>query len=258
MMGGDSIKVYRENLDISVEQWLGLLKDNVVFKNDDIALMRALYNCRGCREKASVLAAILGVSGHSVLNLQIGRLGKRIVNRLPDVRFPSRDNGSIRYWHIPFWAEDAEKKGQFIWELRPELKEAIKQLFFTSKAILMDSEVNGMIAEEISEEESKSLFEGAKKQITVNAYERNSQARKACMKYYGASCQICGFNFGKFYGSQFEGIIHVHHIKPISELKDNYQVNPKEDLIPVCPNCHFAIHSRTPPYSLKELKSIIK
>jgi len=258
MMGGDSISIYRENLDISAEHWLGLLKDNIVFKDDDIALVKALYNCRGCREKASVLAAILGVSGHPVLNLQIGRLGKRIVDRLPDVKFPSRENGSIRYWHIPFWAEDAEKKGQYIWELRPELKEAIEQLLATGKTILVDSKENTMIAEEIPEEELKSLFEGAKKQITVNAYERNPQARKVCIEYYGAACQICWFDFGKFYGNQFEGIIHVHHRNPISELKDNYQVNPKEDLIPICPNCHSAIHSRTPPYSPEELKCMIK
>ncbi len=215
--------------------------------------MKALYNCRGCREKASVLAIILGVAGgHPVLNLQIFRLGKRIINRLPNVKFPLSKSGSIQYWHIPFWAEDADKKGQYIWELRPELKEAVGKLLTMGEFI-----PNTMMPEEISEEESKSLFEGAKRQITVNDYERNPQARKVCIEYYGVSCQICGFDFGKFYGNQFEGIIRVLHKKPISELKDNYQINPKKDLIPVCPNCHSAVHSRILPYRSEELKCMI-
>ncbi len=58
--------------------------------------MKTLYYCSGCREKASVLADILGVSSHSVLNLQIGRLGKRIISKLPSVKFPMREDGTIR------------------------------------------------------------------------------------------------------------------------------------------------------------------
>lgn len=54
------METYRENLEISTRQWLELLQDRSVFKDEDIALMKTLYNCRDCREKASVLAAILG------------------------------------------------------------------------------------------------------------------------------------------------------------------------------------------------------
>ena len=74
---------YKQNLDISTEVWLELLNYSTVFRENDIDLMKALYNCTDCRERASVLAVILGVSSYSVLNLQIGRLGKRIVSELP-------------------------------------------------------------------------------------------------------------------------------------------------------------------------------
>ena len=30
-----------------------------------------------------------------------------------------------------------------------------------------------------------------------------------------------------------EGFIHVHHIKPVSEIGETYQVDPIDDLIPV-------------------------
>lgn len=61
-----------------------------------------------------------------------------------------------------------------------------------------------------------SLFEGTKKQITVNAYERNSKARKECINEYGYKCTICKFNFEKVYGEIGKDFIHVHHIKPLS------------------------------------------
>ena len=53
--------------------------------------------------------------------------------------------------------------------------------------------------------------EGAKKQITVNAYERDPKARAACLKRHGYSCQVCGMRFQDVYGDIGKGFIHVHH-----------------------------------------------
>ena len=105
--------------------------------------------------------------------------------------------------------------------------------------------------------EDNNLYEGTKKQITVNAYERNPQARKECIKHYGYKCQICEFNFEKIYGDIGKDFIHVHHIVDISTIGENYQVNPIKDLIPVCPNCHSMLHKRKPAYSPEEIKSQI-
>ena len=112
-----------------------------------------------------------------------------------------------------------------------------------------------LTTEEISLNEINKYPEGSRKQITINAYERNPQARQKCLNHYGTFCQICGFNFGEFYGSEFEGKIHIHHIKPISEINGEYEVNPINDLIPVCPNCHMAIHSKPDGvYSIEDIK----
>ena len=105
--------------------------------------------------------------------------------------------------------------------------------------------------------EDSSLFEGLKKQITVNTYERNSKARQECIKHYGARCIICGFNFEEKYGEIGKGFIHVHHIKPLSEINEKYEINPIEDLRPVCPNCHAMIHKRKPAYSIEEIQSLL-
>ncbi|MGI2172402.1 HNH endonuclease [Shewanella sp. MF05960] len=53
--------------------------------------------------------------------------------------------------------------------------------------------------------------EGALKQVTINAYERDPKARKACIAKFGAICQVCDFDFEKTYGAIGKGFIHVHH-----------------------------------------------
>ena len=94
----------------------------------------------------------------------------------------------------------------------------------------------------VPDEIDPNLWEGDRKTITVNGYERNAEARFKCIEYHGAICTICGLDFGKAYGPEFDGFIHVHHVVPISNIGSKYKVDPKKDLLPVCPNCHAAIH----------------
>jgi predicted HNH restriction endonuclease len=100
-------------------------------------------------------------------------------------------------------------------------------------------------------------YEGAKKQITVNAYERNSKAREACVTHHGNSCSVCGFDFGRQYGEIGIGYIHVHHLKPLAEIGAEYEVDPEKDLRPVCPNCHAMLHKKEPPYTVEELRKLV-
>jgi len=104
---------------------------------------------------------------------------------------------------------------------------------------------------------SDSFPEGAKKSITINAYERSPDARAACIAHYGLVCTACGFDFEETYGDLGRGFIHVHHIVPIASVAADYEVNPIKDLRPVCPNCHEMLHRRQPPLSIDELKVLI-
>ncbi|MBI5828635.1 MAG: HNH endonuclease [Chloroflexi bacterium] len=101
-------------------------------------------------------------------------------------------------------------------------------------------------------------IEGAKKQVTVNAYERNPKARTACIAKYGSKCAVCEFDFEKHYGEIGSGYIHVHHLKPLASVSEKYEVDPIEDLRPVCPNCHAMLHKKEPPYSIEELQVMIR
>lgn len=113
-----------------------------------------------------------------------------------------------------------------------------------------------MLTEEV--ENPESYTEGAARTVTVNAYERNSQARAACIEYYGATCVGCGFDFGAAYGELAEGFIHVHHLVPLSEIRAEYEVDPIRDLRPVCPNCHAVIHLKRPALTIEQLKGCLQ
>jgi 5-methylcytosine-specific restriction protein A len=113
-----------------------------------------------------------------------------------------------------------------------------------------------LIAEELPSDE---LFtEGAARQILVNAYERDRRARQLCIEHYGARCFTCGLSFEERYGPEAAGIIHVHHIIPLSEIGESYQVDPIKDLCPVCPNCHAVIHATKPPRTIEQVAKMVR
>lgn len=67
-------------------------------------------------------------------------------------------------------------------------------------------------------------------------------------------CEICGFDYKQSYGIDY---IEAHHTEPIASLKSETE-NKVESLVMLCANCHRAAHSRTPPYSIEELRAMIK
>lgn len=104
---------------------------------------------------------------------------------------------------------------------------------------------------------SHGLPEGARKQVVVNAYERNPKNRAACLKVHGTRCKACDMSFAERYGPMGEEFIHVHHIRPLAARKRMYRPDPKKDLVPVCPNCHAMLHTESPPLSVRELRRLL-
>lgn len=100
--------------------------------------------------------------------------------------------------------------------------------------------------------------EGAVPLARVNRYERDIRARKLCIAQYGPTCVVCNFNFSAVYGPLAEGFIHVHHITPLSEVGEDYLVDPAKDLRPVCPNCHAALHLGGKLRSVDEVRKLLR
>lgn len=105
---------------------------------------------------------------------------------------------------------------------------------------------------------SKTRFiEGEAFDIVATEYERNSTAREKCISHHGYSCVACGFDFQLVYGDIGSGFIHIHHVTPISTRGGAHEVDPINDLVPLCPNCHAMVHRREPPITVDDLQKLL-
>lgn len=107
-------------------------------------------------------------------------------------------------------------------------------------------------------EDDDKLYEGALVKVMANKYERNQKARRECVAQKGYKCLVCGCDFETTYGEIGKGFIHVHHVVPISSIGKEYELDVDKDLVPVCPNCHYMLHRKDPPYTIEELKDMFK
>lgn len=86
------------------------------------------------------------------------------------------------------------------------------------------------------------FVEGEIRTTTRTFKARNSAARQACIDHFGTNCFVCGFDFGLAYGKGCLGFIEVHHRDPMARSDGSRVVRPTKDLVPICPNCHRALH----------------
>lgn len=123
-------------------------------------------------------------------------------------------------------------------------------------------------ASEIDAFDERKFYEGDIKTTikNVNTIKRNSLARKKCLEHYFPEnkrykCVLCKFDFEEYYGELGKNYIEVHHIESHTELsktKGEHEIDPINDLIPICSNCHSVIHRKKSPIPIEELKLIIK
>lgn len=122
-----------------------------------------------------------------------------------------------------------------------------------------------ILNESVIEEEKEDPYttviiekEGKKKSVYSIKYERNPKLRKRAIEIHGIRCMICGFDFEQKYGKPGQNYIEVHHIKPLSEIGEEVEINPETDLICVCANCHRIIHRRKDMvYTANEVRQML-
>lgn len=231
--------------ELTKDQFVEILQDSEITRAEDLAVFQTIYSFDGHKAYASQVGRILGIKAKlpaSPINLQIGRLAKRIAKK-HDINFTIRQNQKFKYWDLFFngWHE----KQFWVWQLKDNLKEALEEAELTGDKPYSD---------EIPTEYLGQLFEGAKRTITVNSYERNPLARRLCIEYYGTTCSVCAFDFGKEYGEIGQGFIHIHHLIRVADIGETYEIDPIKDLRPVCPNCHAMLHADKDTLSIEELK----
>jgi 5-methylcytosine-specific restriction protein A len=99
--------------------------------------------------------------------------------------------------------------------------------------------------------------EGKLTTAIVRKRERSRKNRLLCLAIHGHRCCVCGMIPEEIYPG-LSGIIEVHHIEPVSTLLAPKIYDPNTDLIPLCPTCHRAIHSKFPAMMPDELRAIMK
>jgi 5-methylcytosine-specific restriction protein A len=227
--------------ELTTKQWIEILQNSELTNELDLSMFQAIYTFEGHKAYASQVGLILDVHYVS-LNSEIRWYAKRIAKHY-DITFTKKSNGKDQFWDFFYNGWDDGIK--FVWKLRPEFVKALEKTGLTGDERFPD---------ELPNDTKENFFEGIKRTITVNSYERNSKARELCVKHWKAVCVVCGFDFETTYGELGKGFIHVHHLIPVSQVGKTYQVNPVNDLRPVCPNCHSMLHRKEPPLEIDELK----
>lgn len=103
----------------------------------------------------------------------------------------------------------------------------------------------------------RTYVEGRLTDVVMQRRERSEEARTACLAAHGFACYVCEVNLKEHYGGLPTEVIHVHHEEPLSQAQGERQFDPVATMKPVCPNCHCVIHSRTPAYSIAEVKRML-
>ena len=117
---------------------------------------------------------------------------------------------------------------------------------------------NNKIVKQTENDHLISYNEGKTYNVIQTRYERSVKAREKCIEEYGLNCFACELNLEDIYGEIGKDYIQVHHLNPFANNKGEHETNPIIDLRPLCPNCHAMIHRKNPPFTIEEMKILIK
>jgi 5-methylcytosine-specific restriction protein A len=175
---------------------------------------------------------------------------------LKDLHFKFLDRVANTYSKLNIASRKLDEPAVILY-LKSVLDRNIPYLYVRPEDVDLSEDVDPSEDSHTEELASKNRYEGSLTQIKVNKYERNQKARKECLEHHGARCVVCDFAFAEKYGPVAVGFMVVHHLTPLSDIGERYEVDPIKDLRPVCPNCHAVIHKKKPPFTIEEMRQMI-
>lgn len=235
----------------STQQYQDVISSSLSAKQ--IEILQTLYYFPDSSATAKELAKALNYESYHAANRQIGQIGK-VISQYTGIVPPTYNgkNGEQPAYFLLI--------GQYYkdtgWEMWGELQQALKNLNLVS--VETDNSSERLPTETFQFDEKELFKEGKVVQVFVNRYERNQRARQECIRHHGDKCFACGFDFGITYGDIAKGFIHVHHLTQLADINEEYDVDPINDLVPLCANCHSVIHLTKPAMTIEELKKRLK
>ena len=105
---------------------------------------------------------------------------------------------------------------------------------------------------------SEGSYEGLHRLVIHLQRERNqSIVRRKKKQAASLDCEVCGFSFERAYGGTGKDYCEVHHLVPLAAAEQVTRTR-LDDLAILCANCHRVVHLRNPPYSLDEVRGLVK
>jgi GTPase subunit of restriction endonuclease len=114
------------NPNISIEQWLTLLKDRSIFPADSLAIMKRIKDCGGHATCKQLSIKYGGVP--NFYNMGSSSLARRVA-KATGCPVMTKDTNNSKWWPILYLGKYADKgtDGIYIWKLREELSKALDQ-----------------------------------------------------------------------------------------------------------------------------------
>ena len=246
------------DIDISVEEWKALLMNEKVFDSKSIEALKKWYiepnhscTCFDIGKKyeqhsMSANGVINGLGGR--VKKELGRIEvKGIGNIAPGTKFIT----------VMKSKETGEKPKRYLWTIRDELVQAIKELdFFGSKEITTneyysdDELINAMEANNTFDVAQTFEYTGEakpKKHATEVknsvSYPRSKGVSKNALNKAGYRCEVDGEHPTFRRRNSPLNYTEPHHIVPMSRQDDfNTSLDVEENIISLCCNCHKQIH----------------
>jgi 5-methylcytosine-specific restriction protein A len=200
---------------------------------------------------ARVLANIAAANEEDVL---VARALVRSVARIAEVTLSSGDLDTWSASQAGFETMVVHRHH----ELHPDSEAAITETCRDVMVPLMAAmaELIGYDPIEVDADPTDPQIEGAIDRATVRRRERSPRNRLLCLRLHGRRCKVCDFAPAEVYGDRVD-VIEVHHLEPLALLPEPRAYNPETDLVPLCPNCHRAVHTQRPrpiePAVLREM-----
>lgn len=202
---------------------------------------------------ARALASIAAADDEDV---KVARALLRSIARRAEVRF---SNGDLDSW-------SASQPGFEVMvlhrhhQVHPDSEGAITD---TSREVMVPlmaamAELIGYDSIEVETPHIDSQVEGALDVVEVRRRERSPRSRLLCFRLHGRRCKACDFDSTEVYGDEID-VMEVHHLEPLALLAEPRAYDPESDLVPLCANCHRAVHRQRPrPMDLAALRDLIQ